>query len=333
LKRTFCTLFDKNYLYQGVALYRSLVRHARDFQLYALCMDATAYALLKKMAAPGLTPISVEDLLTLEISAVRARTTHGQFCWVCQPLVCRYILDNFGCDMVTYLESDSLFFADPELLFAELGQSSVSLVPHNFAPGNDNTATAGRYCVQFNAFRNDVGGGAVLDFWRQKNFEYSKDRPTVYPGQTCLDDWPERFESVCVITHKGAGVAPWNIEGLQFEMRSGAPYVDSVPVVFYHYHQYGRYNNGTHELGGYRLAPQIVEHLYAPYAAELSAAEAAVKAVDPGFDYRRSYENPVTLVSLLRAPSRGRLRKYAQDLRRRFRGTYNVLPTDFYRKA
>jgi hypothetical protein len=333
LRRTFCTLFDKNYLYQGVALYRSLVRRCPDFQLYALCMDNTAHALLKKMAAPGLTALNVEELLTPEIAAVRARTTHGQFCWVCQPLLCRYILEKFNCDMVTYLESDSLFFADPELLFAELGQSSVSLVPHNFSPGHDNTATAGRYCVQFNAFRNDAQGRAVLDFWRAKNFEYSRDRPTDYPGQTCLDDWPERFESVCVIKHKGAGVAPWNIEGLHFEMRADAPYVDSVPVVFYHYHQYGRYENGTHELGGYRLAPQIVAHLYAPYAAEISAAENAVKAIDSEFDYRRSYEDPVTLGSLLSSFSRDRLLKYAMDVRRRLRGTYNVMPSDFHRKA
>jgi hypothetical protein len=333
LVRTYCTLFDKNYLYQAVALYRSLVRHAGEFRLYALCMDATAYDLLRRMAAPGLIPVSVEELLTTEVAAVRARTTHGQFCWVCQPLICRFILDTQGCDMVTYLEADSLFFADPEILFQELGDASVSLVPHNYSPGRDNTAAAGRFCVQFNAFRADGAAAAVLAYWRRNCFQYSKEKPTVYPGQTCLNDWPERFESVRVITHKGAGVAPWNIEGMRFELRNGAPYVDSVPVVFYHYHQYGRYHNGTHELGGYRLVAEVIEHLYAPYAAEIAAAEEAVQALDPTFNYRRSYDNPLTLGRVLRSPSPQRFVEYARDVRRRLRGTYNVLPADFYRKG
>ncbi len=330
MQRTYCTLFDKNYLYQGVALYHSLVRHAGDFRLYALCMDSIAFDLLEKMAAPGLIPISVEELLTPEVAAVRARTTHGQFCWVCQPLICRFILDTRDCEMVTYLEADSLFFADPEILFSELGTDSVSLVPHNYCAGRDNTEAAGIYCVQFNAFRRDPAGSAVLEFWRQKCFEYSRERPTAYPGQKCLDEWPTRFGSVRVIGNKGAGVAPWNIEGYRFEMRGGAPYVDSVPVVFYHYHQYGRYKNGLHELGGYRLTQAVIAGIYAPYVRAIAAAEESVKAVDPAFNYRRSYDNPLTLGGVLLQPSRSRLVEYVRDLRRRLRGTYNVLPVDFH---
>lgn len=322
--RTYCTLFDKNYLYQGVALHRSLVRHAGEFRLYALCMDSTAHALLTRMGLDSLVPISVEELLTPEIAAVRARTSHGQFCWVCQPLVCQFILDKFGVDMVTYLESDSLFFSDPEVLFTEMGSKSATLVPHNFSAEFDNEATAGKFCVQFNAFRNDVSAREILGYWRQGCFKYDKSAPTVYPGQTCLDEWPQKYPSVCIIRHPGAGVAPWNIRGYEVSVIGSTPHVNGLPVVFYHYHQYGRYKSGAHELGGYPMTRQVIDLFYRPYVSAIREAEAAVRMVDPTFTHRREYADNGTLADVLRSLSRDSVRQYLGVLKRKARRRYNV---------
>ena len=330
--RAFCTLFDKNYLYQGVALYNSLKRFAGDFRLYALCMDPEAYAMLSKMKAGNLVPVGIEELLDAEVSAVHSRTTHGQFCWVCQPLICRFILDRYGCEMITYLEADSLFFFDPEVLFEELGDRSVSLVPHNYAPEFDNTGAAGKFCVQFNAFSNGDSAAAVLEYWKSKCFEYSKDKPFVYPGQTCLDDWPERFDCVKVIANPGAGVAPWNIQRFRFEIRDSAPYVDGRPVVFYHYHAYGRYENGSHELGNYPLPARVVECIYGTYVAEIHAAEEAVRAIDPTFSHRRSYGTQFSGREVLKSPSYAGLLSYLRGWQRKLRGTCNIYPDDFFSK-
>ncbi|MBF0123432.1 MAG: hypothetical protein HQL21_08545, partial [Candidatus Omnitrophica bacterium] len=172
--RTFCTLFDKNYLFQGVALYNSLKRHSKSFQLYVLCMDSTAFNTLTKMKLENCVPISVDELLNSEVAQVRERTTHGQFCWVCQPLLCQFVLDKFKVDMVTYLEADSLFFSDPEVLFQELEASSVSLVSHNFSPEFERFLPgSGKFCVQFNAFRNDAAARRTLQYWRECCFQYS----------------------------------------------------------------------------------------------------------------------------------------------------------------
>ena len=329
-ERTFCTLFDKNYLYQGIALHRSLVRCAGDFKLYALCMDATAYELLVKMRSDTLIPVSVDDLMTAEISAVRERTTHGQFCWVCQPLICRFILDKFGPEMVTYLESDSMFFSDPAVLFDELGAKSVSIVPHNYSAEFDNSADAGRYCVQFNAFRNDDAARRVLAHWRESCFKYDKSSLRSYPGQTCLDDWPSRFDCVVVIKHRGAGVAPWNIRGYELRTDVSVPHVDGVPVVFYHYHQYGRLRSGGHELGGYPMTAMVVDCFYRPYVAELREAERSVRNIDANFSYRREYPDPVTLTELFGSPSAGNIAAYASAIKRKLRGRYNIYPDAYF---
>jgi hypothetical protein len=327
---TFCTLFDKNYLYQGVALHRSLVRHAGDFRLYALCMDSTAFAVIEKLRCETLTPVHVDELLTAEVEAVRRRTTHGQFCWVCQPLICQYVLDHFDVDMVTYLESDSLFFSNPEVLFDEIGPRSVSLSPHNYSAEFQNADLSGKFCTQFNAFRNDAVGRAVLAHWTASCFRYDKSAPRAFPGQTELDDWPERFEGVAVIRHPGAGVAPWNIRGYRLNGTGETPTVNGVPVVFYHYHQYGRFKNGAHELGGYPLTRDVVDCFYRPYVAAVREAERAVHAVDPTFMFRREYENGSTLSEVLRSFSVPRLTAYLQVLKRKLRGRYNVFPDAYF---
>jgi hypothetical protein len=330
LTRIYCTLFDKNYLLQGVALHRSLVRCATNFRLYALCTDATAYALIKRMESETLRAISVDELLTPEISAVRARTTHGQFCWVCQPLVCEFILNKFGVDQVTYLEADSLFFSDPEALFTEIGDAAACLVPHNFSSEFDNSATAGNFCVQFNAFRNNDAARELLAYWRSNCFKYDKALPKAYPGQTSLDDWPSRFAGVHVIQHPGAGVAPWNIQKFKLEMKGSTPCVDGVLVVFYHFHQYGRYKNGAHELGSYPLSREVIDCFYRPYVTELRQAEIAVRAIDSTFTYRREYADHSTLLDALRSFSGGSLAAQFDVAKRRLRGRYNIYPDKYF---
>jgi hypothetical protein len=328
--RSYCTLFDKNYLYQGIALHRSLVRHAGDFRLYALCMDQTAYRVLSIMNVPTLIPVSVDDLMTDEIMRVRQRTTHGQFCWVCQPLICEYVLDRCGVDMVTYLEADSMFFSSPETLFAELSRKSASLVPHNYSDEFDNSRTAGRFCVQFNAFRNDAAARSVLNYWKEWCFKYDKSAPLIYPGQTSLDDWPRKFECVAIIGHLGAGVAPWNIRGYTLGGNEALPTVDEMPVVFYHYHQYGRRKDGGHELGAYPMTRQVVDSFYRPYIRELRLAERAVQAADLGFNYRREYADCATLADVMRSFSRRSVAEYLRTLNRRLRGRYNIYPDSHF---
>jgi hypothetical protein len=330
--RTYCTLFDKNYLYQGVALHRSLIRQAGDFKLYALCMDSTAYALLSKLHSDSLIPISVDELMTPEVAAVRERTTHGQFCWVCQPLVCRFILDKFAPDMVTYLESDSLFFSDPEVLFEELGAKSVSVVPHNYSAEFDNSEGAGRFCVQFNAFRNDTAARRVLAHWKTECFKYDKSAPHSYPGQTCLDDWPTQFECVAIIENCGAGVAPWNVRGYEIRMDGPVPSVDGAPVVFYHYHQYGRRRDGAHELGSYPMTATVIDCFYRPYVREMRAAERVVHEIDPEFSHRREYPDDLTLLDVFTSPTRKSINGYIGVLKRKLRGRYNVYPDEYFSK-
>jgi hypothetical protein len=330
MRRYYCTLFDKYYLYQGLALYNSLIATTGNFILYALAMDEETFIVLNKLNYESLIPIHIDDLLTDEIRVIRENTSHGQFCWVNQPLICQHLLDHHGLEMVTYLESDSFFFSDPEVLFEELGESSVSLVPHNFSSEFDNSDVAGHFCVQFNVFRNDDGARSVLADWIKANFLYSKLRPNFFPGQKCIDDWPEKFPCVKILKNKGAGVAPWNIRGYLLGESNSIPTVDGVPVVFYHYHQYGRLVNGAHDLGSYPMTLEVVETFYRPYVLALRRAEKAVRTIDPDFKFRREYQNSVNFYDLLMTPSKKIFNTLLSNSKRKLRGRFNVFNDEFF---
>jgi len=330
--RHFCTLFDKNYLIQGMALYRSLVRTVKEFKLYVLCMDQIAYDMIVKIGKTDLIPVNLSEIEDDQALIVKGRTTHGQFCWVCQPLICTYILDHFKADMVTYLEADSMFFSDPTVLFKELEGYSVSLVAHRYTPRFDNTKSAGKYCVQFNAFRNNPEAREVLAYWKKSCYKYTKDKPTYYPGQTSLDDWPKLFKGVKEIEHLGAGVAPWNVQQYTLGKSERGITVNDVPLIFYHYHQYSRYEDGSHELGAYPLKKDVIEYIYIPYMKELDEVEKWIQKSDPAFLYKRVIKNPKTLSQMILSFASDDFKESLNTLFRKIKGTYNVYDSDFHKR-
>lgn len=322
----YCTIFDKNYLLQGMALYRSLCQHSKAFKFYVLCMDRTAYDMLYKLEQEAIVPVFVDDFVDAEIHEVRQRTSRGQFCWVCQPLFCQYLLKKFQLDMVTYLEADSLFFSSPQHIFDELAEGSVSLVPHRYTDIYDQTSTSGKYCVQFNAFRNNEIGHQVLNYWKECCFEYSRERPEYYPGQIFLDLWPSKFEGVVEIQQIGAGTAPWNVQ--QYTISKDANnqvFVDQTPLVFYHYHQFSFMADGKFDLGTYSLSKEVIDLIYKPYVDALYAASEWLISVDPTFTYKKEAPPSKNLFKVLLQPNFQNTRDYYWKWKRRAMGIYNVI--------
>lgn len=288
--RHFCTLFDKNYLYQALALYKSLEIYCNKFNLYALCMDDIAYSMIIKISKTGRTnliPIFVSEIETDEVKSIKNRFSRFQYFAIWQPLICQYILDQYKVDLITYIDADIMFFNDPEILFKELNNYSVSVVPHHYTPEFDQTDVSGKFCVQFNAFRNDEKSREVLDYWKGCCFMYYKWMPSNLPGQLSLDYWPEKFECVRVIQHLGAGVAPWNIQQYEITNQNETIMVNGSPMVFYHFHEFAWGSDGRPFLSSYPLPDTAVKFIYQPYVVILMEIEGWVLSIDPTFVYKK----------------------------------------------
>src|SRR6478736_3362800 len=217
MQNEFCTLFDINYLPRGLVLYRSLERHCTDFRLRVFCMDSSTKEILDRLELPRLTAIGLDELEAhdRELLAVKPTRTQVEYCWTATPVVCAYALETEpGLEAITYLDADLMFFRDPEPIWHELGDDSVLIVPHRYAPQwEPHEETSGTYNVEFMTFRRDERGLEALHWWRDRCLEWCFFRfeDGKMGDQKYLDDWPERFAGVHVLEHPGAGLAPWNV--------------------------------------------------------------------------------------------------------------------------
>jgi hypothetical protein len=293
-------------------------------------MDDLSYDIIRRLDLQDVIPIQIEELPKPEINVAKAQMSHGQFCWTCQPIVCEFILNRFNVDMITYLEADSMFFADPEILFEELGDQSVSIVPHHYSPGYDQTSISGVYCVQFNAFRNDSSAREVLHYWKSKCFEYSKDALLFYPGQLCINEWPSLFKSVKVIDNPGAGVAVWNIQHRTLSIRNNIPFVDETPIVFYHYHQFRFYSNEFLDLSLYPLAKSAFNTVYISYIKNILKAKALVQSIDAEFHVKMNLRKLITTNVLLSSLRMDDFLQFLRLFKRRIKKIHNIYREDFF---
>jgi len=88
------------------------------------------------------------------------------------------------------------------------------------------------------AFRRDERGLACLEWWRERCIEWCHDRVEGdrYADQKYLDDWPTRFAGVCVLQHKGANLAVWNLANYELGWTDNQVTVDNQPMIFFHFH-------------------------------------------------------------------------------------------------
>ena len=242
MARRFCTLFDLSYLPRGLVMYRSLLEVMPDASLTVLCMDEATKRALDELRAPGLATLGIDDLERHDggLASVRDDRTRAEYCWTSTPALCRYLLEHESeLATVTYLDADLMFWSSPEPLFAELGDASVQIVPHRYAPQwAIQEASHGIYNVEWLTFRRDARGVAVLDWWRERCIEwcYARVEDGKFGDQKYLDDWPARFEGVHVTQHPGAGLAPWNVPRHRLERHGETVTVDGAPLVFFHFH-------------------------------------------------------------------------------------------------
>jgi hypothetical protein len=269
----YVTLFDSFFLPQGLALHRSMQRHAGAHTLWVLCMDAKAHEVLTTLALPNVRLIALADAETPELLRVKPSRTVGEYCWTITAQTPGFVFAREpSAQRVTYLDADLWFRQSPEPIFRELEASgkAVLITEHAYTAEFEQSHANGRYCVQFVTFVRERGEG-VRQWWAERCIEwcYARDEDGKFGDQKYLDDWPERFgDSVHVLAEKELAQGPWNLARFP-----------SSDAITYHFHGL-RLLRGGHVL----LTYQYVIHegawalLYRPYLADLAAAIKAMKA-------------------------------------------------------
>lgn len=281
--RHYVTLFDSAYATKGTLMLHSLAEvSGGQYECVVIALDDHVAA----MRLPHATVVPYRDLEAAvpELAEVRRTRTHREWCWTLASAALRWRLGQVAPDeVVTYLDADLAFFSDPAAAFAELGDRSIGIVPHRFAPIYQHyEPTSGRFNVSWVSLRRDAVGTACAEEWSRQVLAHCAEDDC--GDQRYLDAWPAQYgDNLHVFQSPGMGVAPWNV--FAYEIGEG-PTVDGQPVVFYHYHELQETTEPAHGFErrgnalfldgfrltlGYPLRPVDVETFYRRYCADYRA--------------------------------------------------------------
>jgi hypothetical protein len=288
MSRAYCAYFDHRYLVKGLAMIRSLRRHVPDAQIWVLCLDQRAHDMMREISEPGVHAIALSDFEAGDVELARAKAdgrSTVEYIFTLTPSLIRHVMCAApDAEIVTYLDSDLWFLTDPEPVYREMGNASVLIIPHGFAPSMKHLERYGIYNVGWVSLRRDAQGEACVEWWRERTNEWCLDHVEGdrFADQGYLNEFPRLFAGVHVLSHLGANLAPWNVAARTISSRDGAIYANDDRVLFFHFHGLRRLDSGGYltSHGFYKapLVPLVRDHLYRSYLREVSAIEREVES-------------------------------------------------------
>jgi hypothetical protein len=287
MTRVYCTYFDHRYLAKGLALIRSLRRHVPDAQVWVLCLSSQVEQILSETAEPGVTSIALADLEhgDAELAAAKADGRGAvEYYFTLTPSLVRYVMNHAEAEIVTYLDGDMWFLADPEPVYREMGSASILIIPHGFAAAMKHMERFGIYNVGWLSFRDDERGRACLEWWRTRTNEWCFERleDGRYCDQKYLDEFPKLFKGVHILSNLGANLAPWNVAATTLAQHGGRLFAGPDAVIFFHFHGLKELKDNLYLTahGFYRapLTALLRDSLYRPYLNEVLAIEREMRS-------------------------------------------------------
>jgi hypothetical protein len=283
-RRYFCTYFDSRYLSRGLALYRSLLRHVGDFELWILCFDQLAYDALVALQLPNVRPVSLDEFERGDDELLAAKSTRSdvEYFFTCTPSWPLYVLaHNEYIDVLGYLDSDLFFFSSPDSVYEELETGSLLITAHDFPSDLKVKERFGRFNVGLMLFRHDEHALSALSWWRERCLEWCYDRAEDgrFADQKYLDQWPALFPETRVMCKPAGALAPWNWMNYEISWDRDQIVVNGERLVTYHFQSVSLHHGRVYTtiLSSYcRMPGGLRRRLYRPYIRELAQTETLV---------------------------------------------------------
>jgi hypothetical protein len=256
----YCTLFDINYLKQGLALYESLNKLNEKFILHVLCLDDLTFAVLNNLNLNNLIISQISDIPNIDFDSLKKTRTKGEFAWTCTPIYTDYCLNNFNLDNIVYVDADLYFFNSPIDTFNELEKNnkSVLITEHNYSDNLLLISKTGIFCVQYLIFKNTIEAKSLLVKWKEQCIDwcYNRIEDGKFGDQKYLDEWID-LNFVCVSKNLNLGIAPWNFNNSNINYNK---------IIFFHFHTFNFVaNNKIILLKGYNLSYTNYIKIYKVY--------------------------------------------------------------------
>lgn len=320
-KYNLCTFFNRNYLFKGLAQYKSLEKTSKDFMLWILCVDDITYEILDKLNLKQAKLVKIEDVETKELLSVKGDRSEAEYCWTVKPTFMEYIFKrNHTVKTLLYVDSDIGFFDDVRKVFNETKGYSIGVASHDF-PENmkERVKGVGKFNAGVVYFKRDKESIACLKKWKAQCIDwcYWRLEDGKLGDQMYLNEWPKVYQNIKIFSHKGINLAPWNVKKYKLHIKKNKVFVENDPLIFFHFHQFKILSGGKYERShGYKLSKNIVELIYKPYEKLIRSSVKEIRKPHPKFTYGIEQ---ITLIEKLRAVVTKALLNFYWVIKTRFR--------------
>lgn len=283
--RVYCTYFDSGYLSRGLTLIESLRSNGDDSDMYVLALDNETYEYFFSYPQPGIHCISITALEEFEprLLSVKSSRSRMEYYFTCTPILIKYVMEKLSSpgSLAIYLDADLYFFADPAHVVKAMDTGDVGIIRHKYSRRLETKLSKyGTYNVGWLGFRDNSNGQTVLNWYANSTLDWCLDKPDggKYADQGYLD-WFPQFAGVIELPSPGFNLAPWNTANFKITDQANSTFVDTSPLVFFHFHGLRRVQNWYVTSQLIYSAPAssaLMSLVYTPYVQHLVQIEELV---------------------------------------------------------
>lgn len=263
MTENYVTLFNYNYLPQGLTMYFSLKKNLNNFCLWVVCMDSKVenFFLSKKYEKIKIIPL--RKIENNQLLKVKKKRKFVEYCWTLTPFLPDYLFNKKKIEKVTYLDADIFFFRSPIQIIDEFKKSkkSVYITEHGFHKDNDQSKVSGKFCVQYMIFKKNKSSKKILKWWQEKCIEWCFDYPDNgrLGDQKYLDQWPKLFKkNIHISKNRNFFQGPWTFDRFNINEK-----------IIYHFHGLKINNKKVYIYNNYGFTKLILKKIYLPYVEAL----------------------------------------------------------------
>lgn len=185
-----------------------------------------------------------------------------EFCTATKGLMAEILLDRSDCEIVVYLDPDTVIFSRFKEMMSALVNNDVILTPHVTDIEADPEGVQsheiaalkhGTFNLGFFAIKNSAKGRRYLRWWAERTRDYSHIDLDLglFTDQKWCNIAPYMFEGIYIMCNRNYNVATWNITGRKISKDSlGCWRVNREPLRFYHFSGFGHdFEWANQELG------------------------------------------------------------------------------------
>ncbi len=277
----YITLFNYNYLPQGLTMYHSLKKNFSNFCLWIVCMDKKVEKFFLKKNYKEIKLIPLKSIENKELLKVKKKRKFIEYCWTLTPFLPSFLFKKEKTvKKVTYIDADIFFFKTPTKIIEEFKKSKklIYITEHGFHKDKDYSKVSGRFCVQYMIFKKNKNCSKILRWWQAKCIDWCHDYPDSgrLGDQKYLDQWPKLFKKYIHISkNKKFFQGPWTFNRFNVNDK-----------IIYHFHGLKINNDKVFIFNSYGFTKLILNKIYLPYFAALKKT-----LLNIGFNFRQNKRN------------------------------------------